>query len=119
MTTSSRTTQATYDASSPTAAGTKLSNRAARSGSTIHGWPAVTAGTLVMAFGGLIAALMLGLVAPDAVRVSAGFPRWIVALGGGIFAFAGLSLAVHGFGGVRRLARVRALRAVHPGEPWR
>src|SRR3712207_2641215 len=102
-----------YTVPDASAGGAALSNRSARGGSTIHGWPAVIVGLLVTAVGLGLAALMLGLVAPDAVRVNRDMPRWILALVGGLFAWAGVSVLVHGVAGLRRAARVRALRAAH------
>jgi hypothetical protein len=113
-----RTATAKYDASVDGSGGVALSNRAARSGLTIHGWPAVVVGALVTAVGIGLAGLVMGVIAPGAVKPQP-MPRWIIAFAGLLFAFAGASAAVHGVQGVRRMARIRRLRAAHPGEPWR
>jgi hypothetical protein len=113
-----RTVEARYDVSVAVSRGVALSNRAARSGTTIHGWPAVFVGILVMAVGLGLAAVVTEVIAPGAVRAQ-GMPRWILALVGVLFAGAGASAAVRGILSVRRMARLRRLRAAHPGEPWR
>src|SRR5688572_15488362 len=81
-----RTVQNKYDASPPTTGGVALSNRPGRSGTTIHGWPAVFAGTVVTAAGIALAAAAMEIVAPGAVKTH-GMPRWILALVGLLFAF--------------------------------
>jgi hypothetical protein len=113
-----RTVEAKYDASVAGSRGVPLSNRAARSGTTIHGWPAVVVGALVMAAGVALAGLVMGIIAPGAVKPQP-MPRWIIAFAGMLFAFAGASASLHGIQGVRRTTRIRRLRAAHPGEPWR
>jgi hypothetical protein len=113
-----RSVEAKYDASVAGSGGIALSNRAARSGTTIHGWPAVFAGIVVMGAGIALAAFVTELIAPGAIRPH-GMPRWILALCGLLFAFAGASATLHGIAGVGRTARVRRLRAAHPDEPWR
>jgi hypothetical protein len=113
-----RTVEPKYDAAVAGTGGTALSNRAARSGTTIHGWPAVFAGMVVMGAGIALAALVTELIAPGAVKPR-GMPRWILALSGLLFAFAGASAMIHGIVGVGRMARVRRQRAAHPDEPWR
>jgi hypothetical protein len=106
-----------YDASTP-ATGTVLTNRAARSGTTVQGWTAVVAGLIVTAAGIAFAALVSGVVGRGVVTTG-GFPTWILALMGGLFAVAGVSALIHGMRGIARMARVRQLRAAHPSEPWR
>ena len=110
----------TYDASGVPLGGVALPNRAARGGATtIHGWPAVAVGVLVTGIGLGLAGVMLGLIAPGSVKANGEMPTWIIAIVGGLFAWAGLSLTVHGLRGVRSATRVRSLRAMYPGEPWR
>jgi hypothetical protein len=111
-----RSAETTYDAS-VAVEGKALSNRTARSGTTIQGWPAVIVGLIVIAVGAGLAALVMGVIAPGATRTG-DFPRWIIALMGGLFAFAGLSVTLHGIKGIVRMARVRRLRAGNPNEPW-
>jgi hypothetical protein len=118
VTTAHRTAGATYDAAALVEGGKALSNRAARSGTTIHGWPAVVLGVPIAAAGLGLAALVLGFLAPATVRTN-GMPPWILAMVGVSFAWAGVSTSVHGLLGVRRKAHVRRLQARHPGEPWR
>ena len=113
-----RTVEAKYDASVAGSGGVALSNRAARSGTTIHGWPAVFVGAFVMAAGLGIAGLVMGIITPGAVKPQP-MPRSIIAFAGLLFAFAGASASVAGVQGVVRMARVRRLRAAHPDEPWR
>lgn len=47
-----------------------------------------------------------------------GFPSWILALIGGLFAFAGASAAVHGARGLARKARLRRWREANASQPW-
>ncbi|MDQ3997310.1 MAG: hypothetical protein M3303_09860 [Gemmatimonadota bacterium] len=96
-----------------------LPNRAARGGATtVHGWPAVLIGILVTGVGLGIAGVATGAIAPDAFK-DRGMPGWIIALAGGIFAVAGLSVLIHGVRGIGRMDRVKRMRAAHPVEPWR
>ena len=111
-----RTAQTTYDASIP-AAGMALSNRTSRSATTIQGWPAVVAGSIATVAGVGFAALVMDVIGPG-VAQTGDFPRWILAMMGGLFALAGLSSTIHGIRCMARRARVRRLRAAHPGEPW-
>src|SRR5688572_12410354 len=112
-----RTAETRYDPSVSNAGGVALSNRAARSGTTIHGWPAVFVGSVVAAAGTALAAVVMEFVAPGAVKES-GMPRWILGLVSLLFAFAGASAAAHGIRDVGRRARIRQLRAAHADEPW-
>ena len=96
-----------------------LPNRAARGGATtVHGWPAVVLGTLVTGVGLGMAGAATGVIAPGAIK-DGDAPGWIIALVGGIFAFAGVSALIHGVRGIGRMARVKRMRAAHPAEPWR
>ena len=105
-----------YDASSP-GTGTALANRAARSGTSVQGWAAVVAGLIATTAGIGFAALVTGVVGRG-LLTTGGFPPWILAMMGGLFALAGLSSTIHGVRGISRVARVRRLRAAHPSEPW-
>jgi hypothetical protein len=101
----------------PGPGGVPLIGRQARSGTTIHGWPSVVVGLLVGGVGFTIMAVAAGVLT---INQSGGrqIPGWLIASIGGVFAFAGMSLVVHGLHGALRMARVRQLRAAHPHEPW-
>jgi hypothetical protein len=103
-------------ASSYAAREVRLSNRAARSGSMgVHGWQAVRLGLLLLA-------AVVGAVAFNADEIFArglvdrSIGWWIGAYAAAFVASIGLAVLGHGASSIRRIARVRHRRAVHPTE---
>jgi succinate dehydrogenase hydrophobic anchor subunit len=96
-----------------------LSNRAARSGGFIvHDWQALRVGVfLLVAFGLPVAFKADEILARRLVDWNSHW--WLGAFVATFVASGALALLVHGSLGLRRIARVRRRRAVHPSEPWR
>ncbi len=102
------------DPASDARPGRELSNHTDRSGTTIHGLPAIGFGSLFAVVGvtvGILAWLEL-------LNASSGVPRWLGPMIGGMFAVAGLSFVAHGVLGVRVQRRTRRLRETHERQPW-
>ena len=94
--------------------GRELSNHADRSGTTIHGWPAIAFGSVFAISGTAVGALAMA----GKLNASPGVPLWIGPVVGGLFALAGVSFIMHGFAGIRVQRRAHRLRATHVREPW-
>ncbi len=93
-----------------------LPDHEGRSRTTIHGWPAVFLGLPFLAAGIAIALVAGGVIPMGDGRFHA--PRWVIGVMGAVFAFCGASMSLHGAAGLRRLARARRLRSLHPDQPW-
>ena len=103
-----------YTPTSDAKPGRELSNHADRSGTTIHGWPAIAFGSVFVVSGTAVGTL----AAAGKLNASPGVPLWLGPAIGALFALAGLSFIVHGLAGLRVRRRVRRLRATHEREPW-
>ncbi|HUF26740.1 MAG TPA: hypothetical protein VMM18_07140 [Gemmatimonadaceae bacterium] len=85
-----------------------------RSGTTIHGWPAIAFG---LPFAG-VGVVQAWFAASGGMQTSPGVPSWLIASVGAVFVLAGSSLIVHGIAGVRRRRTAGRLRAENAAEPW-
>ena len=94
--------------------GERLKGHTDRSGTTIHGWPAVLFGLPFAGVGVAIAVLS----ALGKMRTSGDAPPWLGAMMGGMFAMAGLILILHGLRGIVQRSRTARARKTSPGEPW-
>ena len=94
--------------------GEKLSGHTDRSGTTVHGWPAVIFG---VPFAGMGTALTV-LMALGKMRTTGNAPPWLGVMLGGLFAVVGFILIVHGLKGVVQKSRAARGRAANPTEPW-
>src|SRR5215213_4681750 len=94
----------------------ELRGRQGRSGTTIHGWPAVFFGLPFAGVGVFLVLLAAGLVGPAAS--GRGAPPWVVLAVGLLFAVVGLLLQTHGATGVARRRRTERFRRKFPGQPW-
>ena len=109
-----------YAAPMPTPTSTparvELRGRTARAVNTVQGWAAVLVGLPFATAGGVMAAVATGRLGTGgaAVRV----PPFAVAAIGACFAIVGLSFVGYGVAGLVRRARVAALHARYPGQPW-
>lgn len=83
---------------------------------TIHGWPSFFFGLPFLGAG--IAIVLVSLDVIPASDAQFNVPREVVAIFGGVFAWAGLLLIFHGMAGLRRRARWEEMRRARPGEPW-
>lgn len=94
--------------------GTPLSNHTDRSGSTVHGLPAIGFGSAFAAVGVTLAVL----AALGKIEASTGVPTWLGPFMGVLFAIAGASFIMHGILSVRLQRRTQRLRATHEQQPW-
>src|SRR5215212_1592630 len=94
----------------------ELRGRQGRSGTTIHGWPAVLFGMPFAGAGVFLVLLAAGLV--GTVDPGRDAPPWVVLAIGLLFAVVGLLLQAHGARGVARRRRTERFRRKFPGQPW-
>jgi hypothetical protein len=103
-----------YTPTSDAAPGRALTTHTDRSGTTIHGWPAIAFGSLFAVTGTSVGVFAwLG-----KLSASPGVPLWIGPVIGALFAIAGGSFILHGIAGLGVQRRVRRLRETHSREPW-
>lgn len=103
-----------YEPTSDAAHGTPLSNHTDRSGSTVHGLPAIGFGSAFAAVGVTLAVF----AAIGRLEASRGVPTWLGPFVGVLFAIAGASFIVHGILSVRLQRRTQRLRVTHERQPW-
>lgn len=99
------------------APGKRMKNYSPRSSTTAHGKRALLFGIPFFLMGLFIVCVGTGIVPTK--ESSANVPPLVISLCGAIFAVPGLGLILHGIFGMRRAAKVRAIRAQFIGEPWR
>ncbi|MBK8270441.1 MAG: hypothetical protein IPK83_19960 [Planctomycetes bacterium] len=100
------------------APGRRMKNYSPRSARRrAHGKRALLFGIPFFLLGLFIVGVGTGIVPTK--ESSSDAPPIVIALCGVIFAVPGLGLMVHGAAGMRRVARVRAMREQFIGEPWR
>lgn len=87
-----------------------------RSGTPVHGWPAILFGLPFLMAGGI--AIFLSMTPQYLGNAASKAPMWILGAFGLIFALVGLSLIWHGIKGLRRASRAREIAARYPGQPW-
>jgi hypothetical protein len=98
--------------------GTELLSRHPRGTGGLPARATIVLGVPLAAIGLAVLAATAGFI-PVTLADGRFVPRWLLALVGGAFTFAGACSLLHGLLGVRRTARLRLLRAAHPTEPWR
>jgi hypothetical protein len=96
--------------------GRELKGHADRSGTTIHGWPAVAFGAVATAPAVFIGLLLAGVIGDLAAQAHA--PAWVIGACGLAFGAAGMALVVHGLRGVVRRRAAATRRRAFPMQPW-
>lgn len=95
------------------ARGQRLSDHETVSGTTVHGWPSVGFGVLLVAAGVGTSMLVLADSSVNATTV------YLTLVACSTFVVGGLALVTHGAAGLRRMSVLRRERVRHPEEPWR
>ncbi|MBA3425341.1 MAG: hypothetical protein ACR2HO_00880 [Rubrobacteraceae bacterium] len=95
------------------ARGQRLSDHETVSGTTVHGWPSVGFGLLLVAAGVGTSILVLADSSVNATTL------YLTLVACSTFVVGGLALVTHGVAGLRRMSVLRRERARHPEEPWR
>jgi len=93
-----------------------LSGRQPVSRTTIHGWPSVLLGSPFAGAGAFILLIGLGKVEMDPSKIHA--PMWVISAAGSMFLLAGLWFIWHGLDGVRRKAKIKAVKTTRASSPW-
>ena len=111
-----RTRGTDYTPASDAHLGRELKGHTDRSGTTIHGWPAVAVGALASGPAVFIGLLLAGVVGDLATQAQA--PTWVIGVCGMAFGAAGMALVAHGLRGVVRRRAAAAQRRAFPMQPW-